>query len=195
MWRLSHDELWHIVTRVEAMGLLALRLVCREWREAMDEQSGDVWRRVLMERCGVLKSPIVGDNFDWRRAVALATQPMQTVLAVCVWEDAVARVVPLVAPWSGNEAACRVTLAQSNEWLLDYLYDETLRVRAVKRSCIRRHAPVRCSHCRVRGLRKQRCLNPQYEFYVRLQPGVTTTTGNETVLLHLSCCTRFQAEE
>ena len=183
MLSLPRDALWHILKRVQRKWFLDLRLVCFEWKLVIDSISSSEWRAMFEEIVGVLV-PGVGNRFDWRRAVVQASAKDECVLALCVWMSVR---IPLASPWDGPAKLLRrgVRRGAGNQHYIDFLYDNTLRLRGLKRSCYHRNAPYPCFNCKTRE-RKRRCLNPQYDYFIRGIRETDDTRNTEVLLLNVA---------
>ena len=106
----------------------------------------------------------------------------ECVRALCLWT---ATCVPVAAPWVANELRLGVVRVGGTERYVDFVYNNTIRLRGLKRSCHHRNEPYQCSNCRTRG-RKRRCLNPQYDYYIRALNGANECEVNETLVLNLA---------
>ena len=181
------DALWLIFKRACRKWFLDLRLVCSDWQLVIDSRSSCEWRDMFDDIVGVLV-PGVGDCFDWKRAVVRACTNDECVIALCVWMSIR---IPLASPWDGPAKLLRrgVRRGGSNPHYIDYLYDDTLRLRGLKRSCYHRNAPYLCSSCKTRE-RKQRCLNPQYEYFIRGIRESEDSLNTEVLLLNVAYSTQ-----
>ena len=175
------DVLWMIFTRVMRPRLLELRAVCRAWRGLIDDRQPADWKRMFEERVMRCVALAVGDDFDWKRAMVRAARH-ECIRALCIWT---ATCVPVAAPWASNVLRRGVTRVNGNERYVDFIYNDTLRVRALKRSCYNRNDTDQCSNCRTRE-RKRRCLNPQYDYFVRAVHGADDRLVDETLILNLA---------
>lgn len=183
---LDRDTLWVVLRRVLRPRLLELRLVCTEWKCAIDERKQHEWRQVFEERV-VRVAPCVRDGFDWKRAMVRAAMNQESVIAVCLWDDD-PRCVRVVPPWSAATDGLRagVVRGAGNVLYVDFWYDGVFRLRCLKRSCHMRNVSLseRCLNCRTRH--KRRCLSPQYEYYMRPLHDADTSVAFEALLLRLS---------
>ena len=177
----DNDMLWMIFTRVTRPRLLELRAVCREWRDLLDNRSLTDWRCMFEERVMTCVTLLVRDDFDWKQAMVRAARH-ECVRARCMWT---ATQVPVAAPWSLNRLRRGVTRVGGTDRYVDYMYNDILRVRALKRSCHHRNDTDQCSSCRLRE-RKRRCLNPKYDYFVRAVHGADARVIDETLVLNLA---------
>jgi hypothetical protein len=183
MIRLPRDALWHMLRRVRRKWFLELRLVCSDWRQVIDSVLPSEWRDMFEEIVGV-PVPSVGSRFDWKRAVVRASAKDECVIALCVW---MSMRIPVASPWDGSAKLLRrgVRRGAGNQHYIDFLYDNTLRLRGLKRSCYHRNAPYLCFNCKTRA-RKRRCLNPQYDYFIRGIQENDDSRNTEVLLLNVA---------
>ena len=164
---LAKELRWHILTWLPAKEIEHSRKVCREWRDTVDGASRSEWkdlyyRQVCVDLC-------VSAMFDWRRAAVRATLAERAVVAVCLWKGS--KRMRVVVPWSTDEAVNaplrsgveRHVVIGSN--VVEYTYDNAFRLRGLHRTCLHRQTDSPCRNCESRS--KQKCLNPQYDYYLR----------------------------
>ena len=169
------DCLWCIVSSLDGRDIMTCRLVNRTLCEAIDAVSQAEWRLLYAKRIG--DALCVRKSFDWKRATLVATTHNVSVNALCMWNF---RRVAIVAPWecpslTFDEAqgalfhmrlrsgVSRGVVAETS--VVDFVYNKMLRLRGCQRSCSHRNASHPCTRCQ--GRERRRCLNPQYEYYIR----------------------------
>ena len=160
---LSMDVTWTVLQHVPSDEIVRNRRVCRVWREVVDRVPGDEWRRLFCARvCPVL---CVGPGFDWKRAATRAAHRRGAIVAECTWHNVCVRVCP---PWLNKndiDSPLRtgVVRATALTHMVDYIYDDTFRLRGLGRSCIQREVTELCGNCAS----KRQCLFMQYHYYLR----------------------------
>ena len=156
---------WHMLSWLPAKEIEHNRRVCREWRDTVDAASQSEWkdlyaRQVCVDLC-------VSTMFDWRRAAVSATSAKKAVVAVCMWKSL--RKIRVIVPWSEDksvDAPLRSGVErQSIGSNVEYIYDNAFRLRGLGRTCLHRQTPSPCRNCDSRS--KQKCLTPQYDYYLR----------------------------
>ena len=173
MKHLCVDLIWHVIGALGGRDICRCRQINRAWRDAVDGASQREWRELYERRVGVALR--VGDGFNWRKATVAATGHLESIRAVCVWDG---RWVTIVPPWKCarlvyDEAqhalfdtclrpgVARGTLLDSN--VVDFVYNEVIRLRGLQRSCLIRRCTDPCRNCVAR----RRCLVPTYDYYIR----------------------------
>lgn len=165
------DVLWRILQWLSPLQICASRAVALRWRQMVDGVTQNEWKRIYHER--VCDSLIVGDGFDWRRAACLAsTSSGRSIEAVCLWN---LKSVYLISPWRESQTTVETPLKRGIErglWLdittVEFVYDNTFRLRGMAQTCIKRNETSMCRNCRTGS--KRRCLNLQYRYYLRAMP-------------------------
>lgn len=165
----SDDALWRILKRLSTFEMCAAREVSHHIRRVVDSVPQLEWKRIYHER--VWDSLIVGDDFDWRRATCLAGRAVG-IQALCLWNYKSAY---LEIPWLDEEHLALETPLRHGVrrnvidlTTIEFVYDNTFRLRGMARTCLRRNAINMCLNCRLGS--KQRCLNLKYQYYVREMP-------------------------
>jgi len=169
MENVDDDVLWRILQLLSPVEACASRAVARRLRQLVDGVPQHEWKRIYHER--VCDSLVVGDEFDWKRAACLASHG-SSIAAVCLWNF---KSVYLISPWIDSQTTVETPLKNGVERgsLLDvaaveFVYDNTFRLRGMAQTCIRRSEQTMCRNCRTAS--KQRCLNLQYRYYLRELP-------------------------
>lgn len=162
---LAHDEVWMVLRWLRPVEMMSCRAVCVGWRDVVDSVGRDEWKAIYRQR--VCDWIAVSPLFDWRRASVVASLNVPSVDALCVWNY---RRVRIVAPWLTCGHDIDAPLREGVERVpcletVDFLYDCDIRLRGTPRSCLSRDDRQPCANCR--GRTRQRCLNPQYEYFLR----------------------------
>lgn len=162
--RLFSDDIWWcILQHLPAAQILAYRRVAREWRDFVDSVTQEQWKRVYLVR--VRKHLSVSDGFDWKCAAVVTSRNVNSVEAMCTWNFAR---VHVVVPWRTNgvnpplRSGVRRKLSTVAS-VIDYEYNDMFLLRGFVRSCRYRLSSTPCRNC----LSKQRCLVPQYDYFIR----------------------------
>lgn len=164
MKTLPADLLWIVVHHLPCDEILFARVVSRVWRDAIDARSRLEWRDLYCSRvCDLLD---VGPHFDWRRAAARAARASTTIDAECTWKNVYVRVS---APWISDnmiDSPLRQGVVRREDvhtHFVDYVYDNTFRLRCLGRSCVQRQVTPQCNNCQ----NKRQCLFMSYTYYLR----------------------------
>ena len=169
--------------------IYASRAVTSRWRQVVDDVPQHEWKRIYHER--VCDSLIVGDEFDWKRAACLASCG-SSIEAVCLWN---LKSVYLVSPWKDSQTTATIETplksgVERGLWLdvttVEFVYDNTFRLRGMAQTCIKRNETFMCRNCRTGS--KRRCLNLQYRYYLRAMPSLSASerSFNECLGLRLA---------
>lgn len=178
MERLSADILWAVLQHLPCDEIICNKAVCVVWKAVVEDIPNDFWKTMFCARvCGDL---CVGVGFDWRLAAVRAAHAarQESVEAFCTWHGGVR--VCLDAPWKPSHTINAPLLAgvvrrvdPQNTNVVDYIYDNTFRMRAIGRSCLQqRGVTAECSNC----LSKRQCLFMKYGYYLR--PLIETNLTN-----------------
>ena len=164
MSRLPFDVIWLILHHLPSDEIVYSRQVCCLWKSSVDNASIDDWRHLYCMRvCGSL---LVGPNFNWMKAAVNASGVSATIVAICMWHNVLVR---LSAPWVSTDTVngeLRDGVVRSeNDFthVIDYIYENTFRLRCLGRSCLQRQASDKCLNCR----NKRQCLFMEYDYYLR----------------------------
>lgn len=164
---IAKDVQWHMLSWLPAREIENSRRVCREWRDTVDAATQSEWRDLFRRQVRV--SLCVSSMFDWRRAAVCATSARRAVVAVCLWKGA--QRIRIVVPWTSEDAPDAVDaplrVGVRRQFLgtnVEYIYDDMFRLRGLYRSCLHRQARSPCRNCDSRS--KQKCLAPQYDYYL-----------------------------
>jgi hypothetical protein len=169
MERLSADILWLVLQHLPCDDIARNKAVCLAWRAVVDDIPDECWKTMFCAR--VCADLCVGVGFDWRLAAvrAACAARQESVEASCTWHSGVK--VCLDAPWK----ACRTIDAPlsagvvrrvdpQNTNVVDYVYDNMFRMRAIGRSCLQQPGvTTECSNC----VNKRQCLFMRYGYYLR----------------------------
>lgn len=188
MERLSADTLWLVLQLLPCDEIARHKAVCTAWKALVDDVSEDSWKSMFCARvCAYLS---VGRGFDWRLAAVRAARAARedTVEASCTWHSGVS--VCLHAPWRACRnidaplavgVVRRVDPQTTN--VVDYIYDNTFRMRAIGRSCLQqRGVTTECSNC----LAKRQCLFMRYVYFLRPLIDISITDLDECLSQRLS---------
>ena len=154
---------WAVLQHVPSDEIVRNRRVCRSWREVVDHVSTDEWRRLFCTRvCSVL---CVGPEFDWKGASVRAANRRASIRALCTWHKVCVRVCPpwLISDEIDSPMRTGVVRATALTHMVDYVYENTFRLRGLGRSCIQREVRDLCRNC----VSKRQCLFMQYDYYLR----------------------------
>ena len=187
---LSRELLWMIFCRLSPAGMiLQCRMVCQYWQYTIDGATQDEWKSLYHAQvCDGLN---VGISFDWRSAVVIATGHAKAVEALCLWNS---RRVWVAVPWNEEQNVVNVPLrrgvvrTEAYNAVVDFVYDDAFRLRGMPRTCMRRNEIQPCINCRSRS--KQKCLNPQYDYYIRSVNDKTDRQLDEHLSFRLAARTR-----
>ena len=172
---LSEDEILMILRRLPVIYILHSRCVCKRLVMIVDHLTQEEWKQLYFRQ--VCDKLFVGTGFDWRQAAIRASMNTPLVNALCVWKNLY---VNVLVPW--NNACLRdgvVRLVSRNS--IDFVYNNTFSLRGMTRACASQGTTL-CSNCATRS--KQKCLNLQYEYYLR--PSVEDlTTLDECLSLYI----------
>lgn len=175
---LCFDLLWHVVSETDGRDMLTCRRVCVAWRAMIDTVTPSEWKKVYTKRIAGRTPLQVGVMFDWRMATMLATGHIESIDAFCTWNQQDVCIVP---PWKStgltydeNERALFDTYLRTGvdrcaivySSIVDFSYSKIIRLRGRQRSCLFRNAVSPCHNCTFIPNRR-RCLNPQYQYYIR----------------------------
>ena len=195
MVNLCDDTIWQIVKQLRGHEIVRASLVCSRWKQVFRRVTQAEWRTLYCERvCSWL---VVHPQFDWGRAVIAATAHVHAINAVCVWNRIV---VHIVSPWKHGwplddeiDAALRqgVRRLDPRTDTVDFMYNDILRLRALRKTCYQRNTSQKCINCQLKLVQKRRCLRPTYEYYLRAIKS-TSTTQLHQALSHLLCCAPSQ---
>ena len=164
---LPMDVVWLVLRCLPCNQIMLQRAVCVAWRQTVDGLSADDWRRLFCVR--VCECLSVKEGFDWRyAAVSAALSCRETIAATCTWHNVDVRVrTPWTSGSEGIDAPLRPGISRgkntpNNAHVIDYIYDDTFRLRAIGRTCIQQFAQE-CSNCAS----KRQCLFMRYTYYLR----------------------------
>jgi hypothetical protein len=159
---------WCVLAHLPAREILVCRSVSREWRDTVDRATQEDWKRWYhLQVCDDL---CVGDDFDWRRAAVCASSTRRALVAVCLWKAR--RPLRVEVPWRDDGGASLrhgVVRKIVGVTHIEFVYDNAFWLRALHRSCLRRHAVPACRNCQS----KRKCLNPRYDYYLGRLTGNT----------------------
>lgn len=188
MERLNDDVLWRILQWLLPFDACVTRAVAHRFQILIDAVPQHEWRRIFHERvCDCL---VVGDAFDWRRAGCLASR-RNGIKALCLWN---LKSICLMSPWTRPDATTFESPLKSGVrrepigdiTTIEFVYDDTIRLRGTAQTCVRRNENFMCANCRSNS--KRRCQNLQYRYYVREMPPLSANEHafNECLGLRLA---------
>ena len=187
MDRVNDDVLWRILQWLLPLEACATRAVAYRFKTVVDAVPQHEWRRIFHERvCDCLN---VGDAFDWRRAGCLAST-RDGIKALCLWNY---KSVFLITPWTHPYATLESPLKSGvrrepicDITAIDFVYDDTFRLRGMAQTCLRRNEGSMCANCRTNS--KRRCQNLQYRYFLREMPSLSANEHafNECLGLRLA---------
>ena len=153
MASLTYDMRWCVLAHLPAREIVVCRLVSREWRDTVDRATQEDWKSWYhLQVCDDL---CVGDDFDWRRAAVCASSTRRALVAVCLWKAR--RPLRVEVPWRDDGGASLrrgVVRKIVGVTHIEFVYDNAFWLRALHRSCLRRHAVPACRNCQS----KRKCL-------------------------------------
>jgi hypothetical protein len=173
MKNLCVDLIWHVTGTLDGRDICLCRQICSLWRDAVDGATQGEWRALYERRVGVFLR--VGESFDWRKATVAATGHCESIRAMCIWDG---RSVTIIPPWKCarlvydetqhvlfdtclRPGVARGSLIDAN--VVDFVYNEVIRLRGLQRSCLIRRCDEPCRNC----ITRRRCLVPTYDYYIR----------------------------
>jgi hypothetical protein len=182
---LCDDVLWRILMCLPGHDITTAMIVCRNWLHFLCcRVTPEQWRQFYHDRvCSWL---VVRDSFNWKDAAMVAIAHSKTVLATCIWNRCS---IVIVSPWESQgdisfdenngtlfHGILRpgVTRTRANGTVLDFVYNNMIKLRALSQTCTQRsltNITGACLNCISRS--KKRCTNPEYNYYVRKQDTAT----------------------
>lgn len=167
MNRLSHDNIWSIISWLPIDRIIPSSIVCRQWMFVIHNRTQEEWRRIYHRHvCDWL---CVGAMFDWKRAVGWSGRHDTTLIALCVWNNLY---VCIAVPWDENASLRDGIIRLVRPHSVDFVYRDTFRLRGLAQSCLLQGSVIPCRNCKS----KQGCLNLRYKYYL------TTLTQDVTTL-------------
>ena len=161
----SADLCWKMLQSLPGAEIVRCRAISKFWRTIVDDTNQTQWRHMFDERvCAGLR---MRNSFDWKKAVVAASHK-NSINALCIWNDLHVR---LATPWYSNESVIlrtgivRLRSRSVYHTVIDFVYDDAFRLRCMPRTCVQRNDESPCRNCRTRS--KQRCLQLQYDYYIR----------------------------